>query len=221
MGDFSVELCGGTHTKRTGDIGLFKLEAESGVAAGVRRIEAFTGQGALDAIRRREKILSDIEDQLGARDAQALERLERIIAREKELEKKLRALEQKLVAGEGAATGGAEQVREVKGIKVVTRKFEGVDAKALREIADRLRQKYGSAVVALGSDLGDDKVALLVAVTGDLTPRIKAGDLVKQLAPMIGGSGGGRPDFAQAGGRDAAKLNDVLERVAGLVSGGD
>jgi alanyl-tRNA synthetase len=219
MGDFSVELCGGTHTNRTGDIGLFKLEAESGVAAGVRRIEAFTGQGALEAIRRREKILADIGDQLGARDAQALERLERIIAREKELEKKLRALEQKLVAGDGAAAGGAEQVREVKGVKVVTRKFEGVDAKALREIADRLRQKYGSAVVALGSDLGDDKAALLVAVTADLTPRIKAGDLVKQLAPMIGGSGGGRPDFAQAGGRGVAKLNDVLARVAGLVSG--
>ncbi len=219
MGDFSVELCGGTHTNRTGDIGLFKLEAESGVAAGVRRIEAFTGQGALEAIRRREKILADIGDQLGARDAQALERLERIIAREKELEKKLRALEQKLVAGDGAATGGAEQVREVKGVKVVTRKFEGVDAKALREIADRLRQKYGSAVVALGADLGDDKVALLVAVTTDLTPRIKAGDLVKQLAPMIGGSGGGRPDFAQAGGRDASKLNEVLARVAGLVGG--
>jgi alanyl-tRNA synthetase len=219
MGDFSVELCGGTHTNRTGDIGFFKLEAESGVAAGVRRIEAFTGQGALEAIRRREKILADIGDQLGARDAQALERLERIIAREKELEKKLRALEQKLVAGDGAATGGAEQVREVKGVKVVTRKFEGVDAKALREIADRLREKYGSAVVALGADLGDDKVALLVAVTADLTSRIKAGDLVKQLAPLIGGSGGGRPDFAQAGGRDVSKLNDVLERVAGLVGG--
>ena len=220
MGDFSVELCGGTHVSRTGDIGLFKLEAESGVAAGVRRIEAFTGQGALEAIRRREKILSDIGSQLGARDAQALERLERILAREKELEKKLRALEQKLVAGDGA-TGGAEMVREAKGVRVVTRKFEGVDAKALREIADRLRDKYGSAVVALGSDLGDDKVALLVAVTGDLTSRIKAGDIVKQVAPLIGGSGGGRPDFAQAGGRGASKLNDALERVVGLVSGGD
>ena len=111
--------------------------------------------------------------------------------------------------------------REAHGIKVVTRKFEGVDAKALREIADRLRQKYGSAVVALGSDLGDDKVALLVAVTGDLTPRIKAGDIVKQVAPLIGGSGGGRPDFAQAGGRDPSKLNDALDRVVGLVGGGD
>ena len=112
MGDFSVELCGGTHIERTGDIGVFKLEAESGVAAGVRRIEAFTGQGAIEAIRRREQILADIGDHLGARDAQALERLQRLVAREKELEKKLRALEQKLVAGDGAAAGDAETMRE-------------------------------------------------------------------------------------------------------------
>jgi alanyl-tRNA synthetase len=219
MGDFSVELCGGTHTSRTGDIGLFKLEAESGVAAGVRRIEAFTGQGALEAIRRREKILADIGDQLGARDAQALERLERIVAREKELEKKLRALEQKLVAGDGAATGGAEQVREVKGVKVVTRKFEGVDAKALREIADRLREKYVSSVVALASGVTDDKAAVLVAVTDDLTGLFKANEIVKVVAPLIGGSGGGRPDFAQAGGRDVSKLDDALEQVFRFMGG--
>jgi len=217
MGDFSVELCGGTHVNRTGDIGLFKLEAESGVAAGVRRIEAFTGRGALDAIRQREKILEDIGGRLGARDGQALERLERLIAREKELEKKLRALEQKMISGEGGAAGGAEQVREVNGIKVVTRKLDGVDPKALREIADRLRDKHRSAVVALGSDIGDGKAALLIAVTADLMERVKAGDLVKQLAPMIGGTGGGRPDFAQAGGRDATKLGEALDRVASLV----
>ena len=105
-------------------------------------------------------------------------------------------------------------MREVGGVKVVTRKLDGVDAGALREIADRLRQKYGSAVVALGSALGDGKVALLVAVTRDLTGRIKAGDIVKQIAPIIGGTGGGRPDFAQAGGRDAAGLDEALERIA-------
>ena len=217
MGDFSVELCGGTHVTRTGDIGLFKLEAESGVAAGVRRIEAFTGKGALDSIRRREKILSEIGSHLGARDNQALDRLEKLIAREKELEKKLRALEQKLIAGEGGTASAGEQIREVNGVKIVTRKLDGVDPKALREIADRLRDKHRSAVVALGSDLGEGKAALLVAVTSDLTARVKAGDLVKQLAPMIGGTGGGRPDFAQAGGREAAKLGEALERVAGLI----
>jgi len=218
MGDFSVELCGGTHVGRTGDIGLFKLEAESGVAAGVRRIEAATGQGALEAIRRREQILETIGGHLGARDDAAVERLERLLAREKELEKKLRALEQKLVAGDGAAGGAdAEKVREAGGVKVVTRRVEGVDPRALREMADRMRQKYGSVVVAIGSVV-DDKVAILVAVTSDLTSRIKAGDIVKQIAPVVGGTGGGRPDFAQAGGRDASRLDEALERVAALVA---
>ncbi len=213
MGDFSIELCGGTHANRTGDVGFFKLEAESGVAAGVRRIEAVTGQGAVEAIRRREKILEEIGSHLGARDAQALERLEKLLAREKELEKKLRALEQKLATGAGAA-GAEENVREVGGITLVTRKVEGVEARALREVADRLRQKHRSCVVALGSVLGDDKVAILVAVTPDLTARIKAGDIIKQIAPIVGGSGGGRPDFAQAGGKDPSKLDEALERVA-------
>jgi alanyl-tRNA synthetase len=217
MGDFSTELCGGTHVQRTGDVGLFKLESEGGVAAGVRRIEAFTGQGALEAIRRREKLLDDIGGQLGARDGAALERLEKLLAREKELEKKLRALEQKLVAGAATGIADAEQVRTVKGVKIVTRKVEGVEAKSLREMADRLREKHGSAVVAIGSDLGDNKAALLVAVTADLTARIKAGDIVKELAPLIGGTGGGRPDFAQAGGRDASKLDAALARIATLV----
>jgi len=217
MGDFSTELCGGTHVRRTGDVGLFKLESEGGVAAGVRRIEAFTGQGALEAIRRREKILEDIGGHLGARDGAALDRLEKLIGREKDLEKKLRALEQKLVADATTSGADAEKVREANGVKIVTRKVEGVEAKSLREMADRMRNKYGSAVVAIGSDLGDNKAALLVAVTPDLANRIKAGDIVKQLAPMIGGTGGGRADFAQAGGRDASKLDQALERIASLV----
>jgi alanyl-tRNA synthetase len=219
MGDFSVELCGGTHVSRTGDIGLFKFEAESGVAAGVRRIEAATGQGALEAIRRRERILEAIGGHLGARDDAAVERLERLLAREKELEKKLRALEQKLVAGDGAAGGvEAEKVHQAGGgVKVVTRRLEGVDPRALREMADRMRQKYGSAVVAIGSVV-DGKVAILVAVTADLTSRIKAGDIVKQIAPIVGGTGGGRPDFAQAGGRDPSRLDEALERVTALVA---
>ncbi len=216
MGDFSTELCGGTHVGRTGDIGFFKLESEGGVAAGVRRIEAFTGQGALEVIRRREKILDELGRSLGARDAGALERLEKLVAREKELEKKLRALEQKLVAGAGAA-GEAERVREAKGVKIVTRKVEGVEAKALRELADRIRQKHGSAVVGIGSDLGEGKAALIVAVTADLTGKIKAGEIIKRIAPIVGGTGGGRPDFAQAGGREASRLDEALDRIATLV----
>ena len=216
MGDFSVELCGGTHISRTGDVGFFKLEAESGVAAGVRRIEAVTGQGALETIRKREKILQEIGAQLGARDGAAVERLEKLLAREKELEKKLRAMEQKLAGGAGA-DASEEQVREVAGVKIVTRKLDGVDPRTMREIADRLRQKHGSAVVALGSDLGEGKVALLVAVTADLTGKIKAGDIIKNIAPIVGGTGGGRPDLAQAGGRDASKLDEALAKVATLL----
>ena len=216
MGDFSVELCGGTHISRTGDVGMFKLEAESGVAAGVRRIEAVTGQGALETIRKREKILEEIGATLGARDGAAVERLEKLLAREKELEKKLRAMEQKLASGaDGAAD--EEQVLEAGGVKVVTRKLDGVDPRTLREMADRMRQKHGSAVVALGSDLGDGKVALLVAVTPDLTAKIKAGDIIKNIAPIVGGTGGGRADMAQAGGRDASKLVEALAKVGSLI----
>ncbi|HEY6421367.1 MAG TPA: alanine--tRNA ligase [Candidatus Binataceae bacterium] len=216
MGDFSVELCGGSHVRRTGDVGLFKLEAESGVAASVRRIEATTGRGALEAIRRREKILDEIGSQLGARDDAALERLEKLLARERELEKKLRGLEQKLTSG-GAAGAEAETVREVNGVKVVTRKLDGVEARTLREMADRLREKYRSSVVALGSDVGDGKVAILVAVTPDLVGRVKAGEIIRQVAPIIGGTGGGKPDLAQAGGRDASKLDAALAKVAELI----
>jgi len=216
MGDFSVELCGGTHVNRTGDIGLFKFEAESGVAAGVRRIEALTGEGALEAIRRREKILDEIKDRLRTTDEAALERLQRLLAREKELEKKIRGLEHKLESGEGAGGAPDENVREVNGIKLVTRALEGVEPAALRDMADRMRQKYKSAVVALGSNLGD-KAAILVAVTADLTDRIKAGDIVKQIAPIMGGSGGGRPDMAQAGGRDPGKLAQALEQIVKLL----
>ncbi len=217
MGDFSVELCGGTHISRTGDVGMFKLEAESGVAAGVRRIEAVTGQGALETIRKRERILEEIGAQLGARDGAAIERLEKLLAREKELEKKLRAMEQKLASGAGGAAD-EEQVRDVGGVKIVTRKLDGVDPRTMREMADRMRQKHGSAVVALGSDLGDSKVAILVAVTPDLTAKVKAGDIIKNIAPLVGGTGGGRPDLAQAGGRDASKLDEALAKVAALVS---
>ena len=218
MGDFSVELCGGTHVSRTGDIGLFKLEAESGVAAGVRRVEALTGQGALEAIRRREEILRAIGDQLRARDGAALERLQRLLAHEKELEKKIRSLEQKLT--DGGQAPADETVREIGGVKLVTRRLEGVEPGAMRAIADQIRQKYGSVVVALGSAVSDAKVALLVAVTPDLIAKVKAGDIIKQIAPMVGGSGGGRPDFAQAGGRDPSRLPEALEKVAGLLAAG-
>jgi len=217
MGDFSTELCGGTHVERTGEIGLLKLEAESGVAAGVRRIEALTGQGALDAIRQRDAMLREIGEQLKAPDSAIVERLQRLVARERELERKLRALENKLA--EGGRAAGAEEVRDVNGIRLVTRKLEGIEAGALRPLADQLRQKYGSAVVALAS-VNEDKVALLVAVTPDLSQRIRAGEIIKRIAPLVGGSGGGRPDFAQAGGRDPGHVDEALAQVATIVAQG-
>ena len=218
MGDFSVELCGGTHVKRTGDIGLFNSKPNRGVAAGVRRIEAFTGQGALDAIRRREEILEDIGDQLRARDGAALERLQRLLAHEKELEKKIRSLEQKLTDGGQAPTD--ETVREIGGVKLVTRRLEGVEARRDARNGRPIRQKYGSAWSRLGSASSDTKVALLVAVTPDLIAKVKAGDIIKQIAPMVGGSGGGRPDFAQAGGRDPSRLPEALEESRRFASSG-
>ena len=127
-------------------------------------------------------------------------------------------MEQKLATGAGGAAAETEEkVREIGGVKVVTRKLDGVDPRTMREMADRMRQKHGSAVVALGSDLGDGKVALLVAVTPDLTAKIKAGDIIKNIAPIVGGTGGGRPDLAQAGGRDASKLDEALAKVAALL----
>jgi alanyl-tRNA synthetase len=217
IGDFSVELCGGTHVRRTGEIGLFKLEGESGIAAGVRRIEATTGRGALKSVRGDEKLLEELEARLGAGGPAAVERLQKLLAREKELGKRLRATEQRLLAGAGAPGLSAERVRECDGIKVVTRKVEGVEAKALGEIADQLKRKHGSAVIAVGSDLGD-RVALVVAVTPDLSAKIRANELIKGIAPLVGGSGGGRADFAQAGGHDRDKLDEALERVAALIA---
>ncbi len=211
IGDFSLELCGGTHVRHTGQIGLFKLEAESGIGAGVRRVEAVTGQGALAAVREREKILEQIGQLLRTSGRDALTRLERLLEREKELERRIRSLEQKLVGAVGA-TQGQEEVQEVRGIKVITQQLEGVEAPALRQLADRLREKYGSAVVVLGSKL-QDKALLVAAVTPDLVGRVHAGELIKKIAPTVGGAGGGRADFAQAGGRLAEKLTEALKQV--------
>jgi alanyl-tRNA synthetase len=213
MGDFSVELCGGTHVARTGDIGLFKLEGESGVAAGVRRIEGLTGEGALETIRRREQILRQIGTHLGTRDTEALERVERLLTHERELERKLRAIEEKFVSEAAGAT--SEEVQEVQGIRVVTRKLEGADARAVGQLADSLRDKYvSSAVVAVSGIPSAGTAPLVITLTPDLTSSNSAADIIKQIAPIAGGSGGGRKDFAQGAVRDPSKLDEALSRIA-------
>ncbi len=207
MGDFSIELCGGTHVQRTGDIGVFKIRGESGVAAGIRRMEAVSGKNALDWIWERERILREIAVTMKSPEAGLQEKLERLLEQQRELERRVAGLQQRL-AGGGAGDLLAA-AREVDGIKVVAARVDDADSDGLRTLADRLRERLGSGVVVLGAVQGD-RVQLVAAVTKDLTGRLHAGNLVKRVAEAVGGRGGGRPDFAQAGGGDAARLGSAL-----------
>jgi len=214
MGAFSTELCGGTHVRRTGDIGLFKIVSEGGVAAGVRRIEAVTGSGALDYMRNTESHLDQIAGLVrGSRD-DAARKVEQLQSRIKGLEKELEQLRGKLARGESVDL--ASQAKEVKGIKVVAARLDGTDAKGLREAVDRLKDKLAPAAIVLAA-VDDNKVTLIAGVTKDLTDRLHAGDLVNQVATRVGGKGGGRPDLAQAGGTDPAGLDAALNAVPGWV----
>jgi alanyl-tRNA synthetase len=212
LGDFSTELCGGTHVKRAGDIGVFHIVSESGVAAGIRRIEALTGQGALDYFDRVNTALSDIAQLVhGSRDdvaAKVRDALERVRA----LERENRGLKDKLALGQG--TDLAAGAIDVAGAKVLAIKVPGADAGALRAAVDQLKSRLGSAVVVLGSVESDSKVLLVAGVTSDLTGRIKAGELIGTVAAQLGGKGGGRADFAQAGGTQPAALDAALNSVA-------
>ena len=214
MGPFSIELCGGTHVQRTGDIGLFKFRGESGVAAGVRRIEAVTGGGALDWVQEREQRLRQIGATLKASEEEAVERLERLLAQSRELERRLEKLQRDQAKSQSGDL--VSQARELDGVKVLATRVEGLDDKALRELADRLKDKLGPSVVALGATDGT-KVALIATVSKDLTKRFHAGELIKRIAPIVGGNGGGRPDFAQAGGKDPSRLDEALATVYELV----
>ncbi|HWW20705.1 MAG TPA: alanine--tRNA ligase, partial [Steroidobacteraceae bacterium] len=212
FGEFSTELCGGTHVKRAGDIGMFHIVSESGVAAGVRRIEAVTGQGALDYFDRVNTTLSDIAQLVhGSREdvaAKVRDALERV----RTLERENRGLKDKLALGQG--TDLAAGAVDVAGTKVLATKVSGADAGALRAAVDQLKSRLGSAVVVLGSVEADSKVLLVAGVTSNLTGRIKAGELIGAVAAQVGGKGGGRADFAQAGGNQPAALDDALSSVA-------
>jgi alanyl-tRNA synthetase len=215
FGDFSTELCGGTHVKRAGDIGLFHIVSESGVAAGIRRIEAVTGQGALDYFERVDTTLSDIAQLVhGSREdvaAKVRDALERV----RTLERENRGLKDKLALGQG--TDLAAGAVDVAGAKVLATKVPGADAGALRAAVDQLKSRLGSAVVVLGSVESDSKVLLVAGVTADLTGRIKAGELIGAVAAQLGGKGGGRADFAQAGGSQPAALDAALNSVTSWV----
>lgn len=215
MGDFSTELCGGTHVRRTGDIGLFKFKAEAGVAAGVRRVEAVTGGGALDWVRRREQILNTMGGILRGSDEDAVERLEKLLKQQRDLEKELGQLQGKLAGARSEELAG--RVRRLDGVNVIASRVDGVDAKGIRQMADQLRDKLRPAIVVLGRAQGG-KVSLLAAVSKDVATDYHAGNILKQIAPLVGGGGGGRPDFAQAGGKDPTRLDEALQRVYELVA---
>jgi alanyl-tRNA synthetase len=214
MGDFSTELCGGTHIGRTGDIGLFKIVSEGGVAAGIRRIEAVTGEGALALVQDQER---EIREALAIAQAQPGElsaKLGRIQDHVKSLEKELAKLKAKLAASQGDEL--AEQAAEINGVKVLAARLEGVDSAALRETLDKLKDKLKTAAIVLAS-VSDGKVALIAGVTADTTGKVKAGELVNFVAQQVGGKGGGRPDMAQAGGTQPENLAAALAGVAGWV----
>ncbi len=210
MGDFSTELCGGTHVSRTGDIGCFMIISETGIAAGVRRIEALTGQGALDYVRQMETRLRRVADKVKGTPEDVEQKVEQLGQRIRTLEKELDELRQRLATGGGG--GLDQQVQEVNGIKVLAARLDGADAKGLRAAVDRFKDKFGSGAVVLGAVQGD-KVLLVAGVTKDLTGRLHAGKLVNEVAGHIGGKGGGRADMAQAGGTDPAKLDAALAAV--------
>ncbi|MFI3137036.1 MAG: alanine--tRNA ligase [Methylococcaceae bacterium] len=214
MGDFSTELCGGTHVERTGDIGFFKIISETGVAAGVRRIEAVTGKVCVDWLENRENILLEIADLVKSSPDKALDKVQQVLEKQKLLEKELERLKSKLASASGDEL--LAQAVDVAGIKVLAVKLDDIDPKVMRELVDQLRNKLGSSAIVLATVV-DDKVSLIAAVSKDAMGRIKAGDLVNSVALQVGGKGGGKPDMAQAGGNNPAALVGALQQVPAWV----
>jgi len=207
---FTIELCGGTHVNRTGDIGLFRITSESGVAAGVRRIEAVTGANALAVFDQVDALVEGATRALKTNRDNLGEKIEQLVNQNRKLEKDLATLKTKLAtAGSGDLS---TQAQDVNGIKVLALKLDGADSKSLRDSVDQFKNKLGSAVVLLAA-VEDDKVALVAGVTQNITARIKAGDLMRYVAEQLGGKGGGRPDMAQGGGSDLAALDAALASV--------
>jgi alanyl-tRNA synthetase len=216
MGEFSTELCGGTHVRRTGDIGFFKVTAETGIAAGVRRIEAVTADGAVVWVRQQESRVSEAAAALKTNAQDVPAKIQPVIENVRVLERELARLKAKMAQSQGADL--ADQAIDIKGAKVLAATLDGADAKILRETIDQLKDKLKSAVIVLGSVDGE-KVTLIAGVTADLTAKLKAGEIVGHVAKQVGGKGGGRPDMAQGGGTDATKLPAALASVRPWVEG--
>jgi len=210
---FSKELCGGTHVRQTGDIGLFRIVSEAGVAAGVRRIEAQTGSGAYALMKKLEADVRELSDVLKVGQSELAAKTRKLMTQLKDKERELEELKLKMAGGSAAASTS----KTVAGVSVHVQRTDGLDVNGMRALADQLRDKLKSGVIALGAVSGDEKVSLLVVVTKDLIGRLRAGELIKTMAAEVGGSGGGRPEMAQAGGKDPAKLDAALEKVFGLV----
>ena len=215
VGEVSMELCGGTHVSAAGDIGFFKIISEGGIAAGVRRIEAVTGTGAVRFVQELENEQNTLAGLVKAEGGGILDRVERILARQKELQREVETLQAQLNAGKSADM--LADVREIGGVKALAAEVAADDVRKLRELADSLKDRLGSGVLALGANIGG-KATLLVTVSSDLVPRFSAGSLIREMAPIIGGSGGGKPEMAQAGGSNPEKLSEALEKLYTLIT---
>ena len=210
---FSKELCGGTHCRQTGEIGIFRIVSETGVAAGVRRLEAQTGSGAYNQIKTLEAEVRQLSDLLKVGQSEIVARTRKLLAQFKDKERELEDVKLRMAGGAAAAS----TIKSIAGVSVHVQRTDGLDANAMRALADQLRDKMKSGVIALGAVMDEGKVSLLVVVTKDLIGRVKAGDLIKPMAAEVGGTGGGRPEMAQAGGKDASRLDAALEKVFSLV----
>jgi alanyl-tRNA synthetase len=215
VGEFSKELCGGVHVRATGEIGLFKIVSESSIAAGMRRVEAVTGEEALRHARESDDLLADIQVLLNSPRKEILQHIDKLRGQLAETEKEVRSLRQKAAGLE--TRSGQDRVRTVKGLAVLIQRLDNLTMDELRNLADSLKQKIGSGVVVLGSVGADGKALIVVSVTGDLAQRLRADRLIREIAPVIGGGGGGRADFAQAGGKMADRLDQALERSYSVV----
>jgi alanyl-tRNA synthetase len=215
MGEYSVELCGGTHAARTGDIGLFRIQSESGTAAGVRRIEALTGEGAIAQLHAQSDQISEIAQVVKANNSNLNEKVRGLVDHVRALEKELQQLRDQQAAQESASL--SSKAVDVKGTKLLVSELSNVEPKMLRTMMDDLKNQLGSAIIVLAT-VADGKVSLIAGVTKDLTDRVKAGELVGELAAQVGGKGGGRPDMAQAGGTNPEALAGALAGVPEWVS---